>query len=165
MSSRTRYDRVAKTAAYNKIQRTIRQLQYNEYQLHDESNCNNIVSPIVAKSFNAEILYYKKLRQINIDILRNYLNESDNADVKYIVIPEMMKFIIANPSIILYHPHLRDSLAIAVGNCEKNINTVDKIGNVKISEQYRDELRNLITTTKNIITLYSNLNLKCPSTF
>ena len=160
---RTSYNRAAKTAAYTKIREVVRYIQHRDEE-ESPSNCYNsfnITSSIFdIATLNTVNVYNTKLRQIHIDILRNYLNQTETLGTKCITIPEMFQFIITNPAIIIYNKLLRESILECVERCENNMKTTNHIGDMEMTDEYRSELTDLLATTKNIINIYSNINLR-----
>jgi hypothetical protein len=162
MSSRTSYSRAAKTTAYKKMKDVIRYMQHRD----EEDSCSNcyesfnITSSIFdIASLNTVNVYNTKLRQIHIDILRNYLKQTECPGTKCITIPEMFQFIITNPAVLIYNPLLKDAFLECIVRCENNMKNTKNIGDMEMTDDYRSQLTDLLATTKNIIDIYSNINL------
>lgn len=108
--------------------------------------------------YNAYEIYITQLKSLHVENIKKYLILSDNSDMKYIAIPELIKYLIANPSIIIHHSVFGEVIVNKMIEFENDIPTAKKIGSYTITEGYRKELLSLIKILKKLTKMHSKLN-------
>lgn len=108
--------------------------------------------------YNAYELYITQFKSLHVDNIGKYLTLSENSDMKYIAIPELIKYLITNPSIIIHHSKFGEVIANKMIEFENVIPTAKTIGSYTITEGYRKELLLLIKILKKLTKMHSKLN-------
>jgi hypothetical protein len=103
-------------------------------------------------------IYSSTLKSIHVENIKKYLNEIDKNN-KYIVIPELMKYLIVNPSLMIHHSKFGEQVTNKMIEFENEMRTVEKIGNYRITEEYRKEFLATATILKKIASIYKKLNI------
>jgi hypothetical protein len=109
---------------------------------------------------NAFAAYKATLKPIIIDKIKRYLNDCDsNSSKRYYAIPELMKYLISAPSIMIYHPKFRTTVEAKMTEFEDHIATNTTIGSYVITDKYRAEFKALATIVKSIAKIYDYVTL------
>ncbi len=108
--------------------------------------------------YDAYEMYMTQLKSLHVENIKKYLTLSDNSDMKYIAIPELIKYLIANPSIIIHHSKFGEVIVNKMIEFENEIPTAKKIGSYTMTEGYRRELLSLIKILKKLTKMHSKLN-------
>jgi hypothetical protein len=104
----------------------------------------------------------KNIKSILVDKIKAYLNASDNSSMKYYVIPEIMKFLIANPAIMIYYPKFRATVEAKMNELNESIKTNSAISGHIITDKYRAEFKALSSILKSMTTIYIYVTLDTP---
>jgi hypothetical protein len=89
---------------------------------------------------------------------KNYLNECDDANKKYCIMPEFMKYLIANPCIMMFHPKFRDTVEAKMDEFCANIDVNKTISGYEITDKYRAEFKALSTILKSMSKFYTHMS-------
>jgi hypothetical protein len=82
---------------------------------------------------------------------------AEDNNVKYIAIPELIKYLITNPSLQIHNSKFGEVVANKMIEFENDIPTSKKIGSYTITEDYRKQLLALIKILKKTTSMYSKL--------
>jgi hypothetical protein len=107
--------------------------------------------------YNAYQTYVNEFKQKHVEHIKNYLTLAENSDMKYIAIPELIKYLITNPSLIIHHSKFGEVVANKMIEFENVLPTAKKIGNYTITEDYRKQLLSLIKILKKTTSMHSKL--------
>jgi hypothetical protein len=108
--------------------------------------------------YNAYQMHINDFKMKHIENIKTYLILAENSDMKYIAIPELIKYLITNPSMIIHHSNFGKQVANKMIEFENVLQTAKKIGNHTITETYRKELISLIKILKKTTSMHSKLN-------
>lgn len=103
--------------------------------------------------------YTKSLKPIYSEEIKDYISVAESNDMKYFAVPEMIKYLITNPAMLLHHDKYRTTVVKKMDEFETQIATNKKIGSYEITDEYRRELLALIKILKKICGIYEKINL------
>jgi hypothetical protein len=109
--------------------------------------------------FKASTKYYNTLKSINVTNVKEYLDASEKNDKRYFIIPELMKYLIANPALMLHHEKFGTTVVNKMLEFEIHMVTSKKIGKYEVTEEYRREFLGLVKILKKIAGIYGKLKL------
>ena len=98
-------------------------------------------------------------KRVDIVNIKYYLEASDNNDMRYIAMPELLKYLISHPYIITTNPNFATTVIEKMKSFMNELNTKNNIGNYKFTDKYRRELNQLCSMTLNIAEIYSTLDM------
>ena len=111
------------------------------------------------ESFNAFGKYNNTLKSINVTNVKEYLIAAEVNENKYIVIPELIKYLIANPSLLLYHDNFGRTVVNKMLEFEAHMITNKTISGFEITEEYRREFIGLVKILRKVSQMYGKLRL------
>lgn len=111
------------------------------------------------ESLRAYNKYQATLKPINVANVKEYLTAAENKQIRYYVIPEWMKYLIANPALMMNHYNFGTAVMNKMNEFEEEMATGKAIGTYEITEEYRREFIALAKILKKVATLYGKLNL------
>jgi hypothetical protein len=111
------------------------------------------------ESFNAFGKYNNTLKSINVTNVKEYLIAAEVNENKYIVIPELIKYLIANPSLLLYHDNFGRTVVNKMLEFEAHMVTNKTISGFEITEEYRREFIGLVKILRKVSQMYGKLRL------
>jgi hypothetical protein len=115
-------------------------------------------SESINEKYNAYRIYSSMLKPIHVENIKKYLSEID-AHNKHIVIPELMKYLIINPSMMVHSLNFRNVVVNKMIEFENEMKIAPTIGNYRITEEYRREFSAMATILKKIANIYKKLNV------
>jgi hypothetical protein len=89
---------------------------------------------------------------------RNYLNECNDPTKKYCIMPEFMKYLIANPCIMMFHPTFRKTVEAKMDEFDAIMNVNRTISGYEITDKYRAEFKALSTILKSMSKFYTHMS-------
>jgi hypothetical protein len=107
--------------------------------------------------YNAYQIYLNDFKQKHIENIKKYLTLSEDNNMRYIAIPELIKYLITNPSLIIHNSNFATTVLNKMIEFEKDIPTSKKIGSYIITEDYRKQLLSLIKILKKTSIMHSKL--------
>ncbi len=109
--------------------------------------------------FNAKKYIESNTKHMIVNKIKTYLsNIEENTSTKYYLIPELMKYLIANPSIMMFHPKFADVVETKMNEFDNTMNTNKCIGTYEITDKYRSEFKALSLILKSMTKFYKNLS-------
>jgi len=107
--------------------------------------------------YNAYQMYLNGFKTKHVENIKKYLTLCENADMKYIAIPELIKYLITNPSLIIHHSRFGEIVVNKMLEFENEIPIANKIGSYIITEDYRKQLLSLIKILKKTSIMHCKL--------
>lgn len=111
------------------------------------------------ESLRAYNKYQSTLKSINVTNVKDYLAAAEKNNMRYYVIPELMKYLITNPALMMNHYNFGTTVINKMNEFEKDMTTGKKIGGYEVTEEYRREFLALAKIVKKVATLYEKLNV------
>jgi hypothetical protein len=108
--------------------------------------------------YNAYQTYVNDFKTKHVEHIKNYLTLAEDNNVKYIAIPELIKYLITNPSMMIHHSKFGEAVANKMIEFENVLPTAKKIGDHTITEDYRKQLLALIKILKKTTSMHSKLS-------
>jgi hypothetical protein len=108
--------------------------------------------------YNAYQTYVNEFKQKHVEHIKNYLTLAENSDMKYIAIPELIKYLITNPSLIIHHYTFARVVIDKMNQFQNELQTAKKIGSCTITEDYRKQILSLIKILNKMSSMYYKLN-------
>jgi hypothetical protein len=110
---------------------------------------------------SAYAAYCNNIKNAQCDIMSKYIKVAEsNPDSRYAILPELMKFIIANPAILIYNSQFADAVINKMAVFEHEMKTLKYIGNnYRITDSYRKQFIGLCVILRKLSETYSRLNL------
>jgi hypothetical protein len=128
-------------------------------QTKTTSNTLHYMAPKGNRVPSADMLWSTDIKQPTANIIHQYMDNIVNCEDKHLAFPEMIKFLIANPAIIIYHPRFADVVLKKMDDFSVQIDKTDTIGKYHITNSYRSQFKGLIRILKQITAVYSKLAL------
>lgn len=107
--------------------------------------------------YNAYDIYVNDFKEKHVANIKKYLNLCDDANMKYIAIPELIKYLIANPALLIHHSAFATAVVNKMVDFENELPIANKIGSYTMTEDYRKQLLSLIKILKKTSIMYSKL--------
>jgi hypothetical protein len=107
--------------------------------------------------YNAYQMYLNGFKTKHVENIKKYLTLCEYADMKYIAIPELIKYLITNPSLIIHHSRFGEIVVNKMLEFENEIPIANKIGSYIITEDYRKQLLSLIKILKKTSIMHCKL--------
>jgi hypothetical protein len=106
--------------------------------------------------FSAVKLYEKNIKSIHVNNIKMYLDEYENNKSNcYIILPELLNYLVANPTLMIYNKKFYNTVTTKMTEFKTQIDTVDILSGFKVTEGYREEIKNLILNVERVLSFYS----------
>jgi hypothetical protein len=110
-------------------------------------------------SLYADKKYHSTLKSINVNNVKEYLIAAEKSENRYFAIPELMKYLISNPALMMHHEKFGTTVLNKMIEFETQMVTSNAIGSYEVTEGYRREFLGLVKILKKIAALYGKLKL------
>jgi hypothetical protein len=107
--------------------------------------------------YNAYELYLNHFKTKHIELIKKYLNLCGDSNMKYIAIPELIKYLITNPALLIHSSLFGEVVVKKMIEFENELPIANKIGSYIITDDYRKQLLSLIKILKKTSIMYSKL--------
>jgi hypothetical protein len=124
-----------------------------------------IASNPVHLKYNAYEMYLNDFKINHVDNIKKYLNLCEYANMKYIAIPELIKYLITNPALMIHSSAFGEVVVKKMIQFENEIPIANKIGSYTMTEDYRKQLLSLIKILKKTSVMHSKLNTMATKEF
>jgi hypothetical protein len=115
--------------------------------------------------YNAYQIYLNDFKTKHVENIKKYLTLSEDNNMRYIAIPELIKYLITNPALLIHSSAFGEVVVKKMIQFENEIPIANKIGSYIITEDYRKQLLSLIKILKKTSVMYSKLKTMATKEF
>jgi hypothetical protein len=109
--------------------------------------------------YSAYMKYNNALKSINIANIKEYLTAAEKNENRYFILPELMKYLIANPVLMMYNEIFGTTVVNKMLEFEAQMTITKNVSGLEITEEYRREFLGLVRILKNISQIYGKIKL------